>query len=315
MNFDPEAEAPTWRRFIADIMPNEAQRDWLQLYFGYAAAGDPVEQVVAMAYGEGQNGKSTMIDVLCGVMGPYAMRSDIETFLTQRNNGGGSTATPDLARLPGVRFLFAAEPGAGRRLNAGRVKEISGGENIVARHLWGAPFEFTPQFNLWISTNKKPVVPGNDPALWRRLRLIPFTVRVPEERRVLGLANTILKKEAPGVLNWILEGLQVWREIGRLPSVESIRQATEDYRTESDEVGQFILQRCQIGQGLRVPATELYLEFVRWFGKEIGGKPPTQTMFGRDLNDRGLESCRDGVTYRMGLALLPEPSVKREGEG
>lgn len=310
--FDPTATAPTWERFLAEIIPDADERAWLQRYLGYTALGEPSEQVVAIAHGGGQNGKSTLRDVIQGLMGPYAMGASIETFLSQRHESGGGNATPDLARLPGVRYLFASEPGAGRRLHVGRIKEMSGGESIVARPLYGAPFEFVPQFSLWLSTNKKPVVPGDDPALWRRLRLVPFDVKIPEARRVLGLADRILADEASGVLNWILEGLRLWQQEGRLPVAERIEQATAAYRAESDEIGQFLAQCCEVGETLRVGATELYQAFVRWFGREIGEKPPSQTAFGRDLGERGFDSARDGITWRLGLTLLPDATPERQ---
>ena len=306
--FDELTEAPRFQQFLHTIMPDKPTQCWLQQFFGYLLCGDPKEQIVPIAYGEGQNGKSTLVDVTSGVLGPYALKADIETFLTQRHGGGGAAASPDLARMRGVRLVFASEPAAGRRLHVGRIKDVSGGESIVARRLYGEPFEFTPQFALWISTNKKPIVPGDDPALWRRLRLVPFTVTIPEERRILGLADVILADEASGVLNWMLEGLRAWQTAGRLPHVETITQATHDYRTESDEIGLFIAQCCQTGPTLRVSATDLYQAFTQWFAREMGGKAPSQTRFGRDLADRGFDSVRDGVTYRLGICLLPDHS-------
>lgn len=304
--FDLDAPRPRWDTFLGEMVPDAETRAWMQHFFGYAAAGNTSEHVVPIAYGQGGNGKSTIVDVVSGVLGPYVVHADIETFLVGRHNAGGSAATPDLARLKDARVVMASESGAGRKLNVSRIKDMSGGEPILARDLYAKPFEFTPRFSLWLSTNEKPDVPGNDFGLWRRLRLIPFNVQIPDDKRVLDLDQIILAEEASGVLNWILEGLGAWQDAGRLPSASAIELATEEYRIESDPIGQWLADECEIGAGLEASASGLYGAFKAWFERmEPAHKPISQTAFGREMEKKGFpkDKAGSGYVWRRGIKL------------
>jgi putative DNA primase/helicase len=308
VDYDPLEDCDRWLAFLEEMVPDAETRAWIQQFFGYAAAGGTSEHVVPIAHGRGGNGKSTIVDVISGVLGPYVVHADIESFLISRQASGGGAATPDLARLKGARIVMASESGAGRKLNVSRIKDLAGGEPIVARELYGKPFEFTPHFSIWLSTNEKPDVPGNDFALWRRLRLIPFNVQIPDERRVLGLDQMILHDEAPGVLNWILDGLWAWQKSGRLPSATAIELATEEYRIENDPIGQWIEAACDVDPSLSDSASGLYGAFKSWFEvAEPTKKPMSQTVFGRELEKKGYakETMPGGYVWRNGLKLRP----------
>lgn len=309
LDYDDLADCQRFTAFLEQVIPDAGTRDWIQQFFGYAVSGNTTEHVVPIAYGEGQNGKSTIVKVLKAVLGPYTEQADIETFLMNKQSVGGSAASPDVARLKGARVVFASESSPGRKLNVARIKDLAGGEAIVARELYGKPFEFTPQFSIWLSTNDKPDVPGNDFGLWRRLRLIPFEVRIPEKDRILDLDQVLVAEEAPGILNWVIDGLTKWRDAGRLPSVERIQAATEEYRIESDPVGRWIEECCNVGQGLSANASALYESFRKWFEmEESESKPMNQTAFGRDLSKKRYEKvvASGGQKWRMGLALKPK---------
>lgn len=308
IDYDDLADCPRFAGFLEQVVPDPGTRDWIQQFFGYAVSGNTTEHVVPIAYGEGQNGKSTIVKIIKAVLGPYTEQADIETFLMSRQSVGGSAASPDVARLKGARVVFASESSPGRKLNVARIKDLAGGESIVARELYGKPFEFTPQFSIWLSTNDKPDVPGNDFGLWRRLRLIPFEVRIPEQDRILDLDQVLVSEEAAGILNWIIEGLQKWRKAGRLPVVPRIQAATEEYRSESDPVGRWIEECCNVGQGLSASASSLYESFRKWFeSEESDAKPMNQTAFGRDLSKKRIEPIRTGTgqKWRQGIALKP----------
>ncbi len=306
--FDLDAARPRWDAFLAKMMPDAETREWVKQFFGYATMGGTSEHVVPIAHGRGGNGKSTIADVVSGVLGPYVVHADIESFLLSRHTSSGGAATPDLARLKGARVVMAAESGAGRKLNVSRIKDLAGGEPIVARELYGKPFEFTPHFSIWLSTNEKPDVPGNDFALWRRLRLIPFNVQIPDDQRILDLDQKILAEESSGVLNWILEGLAAWQDAGRLPSAEAIELATEEYRIESDPIGQWIEAQCETNPEFTSSASGLYVAFKSWQEQsEPTRKPMSQTIFGRELDKKGYtkEKVRGGLIWRNGIKLAP----------
>src|SRR5262249_26030178 len=147
-------------------------------------------------------------------------------------------ATPDLAKLAGMRAVFASEPPKGKRLDDGRMKQITGGDPLTVRHLSKAPFDLMPTFKLILSFNNAPRIIDDTHGMWSRVRLVPFKVIIPEDEIDTDLLNK-LKAEGPGILNWALDGFRMWRESGLSPP-DAIRNATAQYRAESDDLGQFL---------------------------------------------------------------------------
>jgi phage/plasmid-associated DNA primase len=217
------------------------------------------------------------------VMGDYATNTDTETLLMKRYQGIGN----DVAALKGARFVSAAEVEQGRRLAESKVKQLTGRDTVTARYLFGEPFNFRPEFKLWLSTNNKPVIQGTDDAIWDRIRLIPFTQRFDGDRQDPKLPEK-LRAEMPGVLAWMVEGCLEWQEHG-LGEPESVRAATDQYRAEMDTLAAFIEDRCVVREGIVAPATPLYKQYQMWCD-DAGEKPETQKMFGMRLRERGFTS-------------------------
>ncbi|MDT7898637.1 MAG: DNA primase, partial [Armatimonadota bacterium] len=96
------------------------------------------------------------------------------------------------------------------------IKTLTGGDTVAARFLYREFFEFRPRFKAWLAANYKPEIRGSDYAIWRRIRLIPFTVTIPPDEQIPDLAEQ-LKGELLGILNWALEGLRDWLANGLQP--------------------------------------------------------------------------------------------------
>jgi putative DNA primase/helicase len=119
-----------------------------------------------------------------------------------------------------------------------QAKNMTGDDKIKCRALYQNYRVFDPQFKLWVATNELPHVTGSDDAIWRRIRVISFPVTIPESQRDPNLAAN-LAAEAPGILNWALEGYRAWKAGGLKPPTE-VTEATGSYRQENDLIGQFI---------------------------------------------------------------------------
>ena len=302
--YDPEARAPRWDIYLDRVLGGNAElKNYMQRAVGYSLTGHTVEQCLFFLHGLGRNGKSIFLSVVRELLGEYAMPADFNTFLERRNDGPRS----DLARLQGARFVPAIETSEGRRLNEGVVKQLTGEDSIVARFLYGSEFEFRPQFKLWFAANHKPIIRGTDPAIWRRIHLVPFTVTIPPEE-VDPTLRDVLKKELSGILNWAVEGCQLWMEYGLKPP-DAVRAATEEYRQESDTIGAFLAERCEFHPDASTPAAALYNAFKDWCEK-TGEYRLSQTAFGRRLSERGIEPGQSGSGYkkvkvRVGVRLIP----------
>jgi putative DNA primase/helicase len=300
VEYDPTATAPTWEAFLARVQPDEETRNYLQRTAGAAAIGDNRDELLHVKYGPGANGKTKFDETVRTALGDYAEPIDAELLLAQR---GRSAAKPELVRLRGVRLVTASETDEGRRLNTALVKALTGGDAIPARLLYENNVAiFTPVFSPWLRTNHRPVIGDQSEAIWRRVRLVPFTVTIPRSER-----NTMLQgqlfAELPGVLRWIVDGARVYLEHGLDPP-EQVAAATEAYREEEDLLGAFIAECCDVDPAYTVTSASLYGVWSRWCDTQ-GEKPGTAKDFGIKLEEAGYEAIRltGGVRARKGLQI------------
>lgn len=313
--YDVDARCDRWEAFLAQILGgNQALISFLQRAVGYSLTGLTTEQCLFFLYGSGSNGKSTFLELLRDVIGEYATQADFTTFLEKKGDGPRN----DIARLYGARAVTSSEVGEGKRLNESLVKSLTGGDVIAARYLYAETFEFAPAFKLWLAANHRPIIRGTDYAIWRRIRLVPFTVQIPDEQQDKGLKNA-LRSELPGILAWAVAGCLLWQRDGLGAPLE-VTAATDRYRRESDTLGAFLEDCCELGEKFSEPASELFLAYKKWAteGDEFS---LSQTRFGREMEERGFaaEKRSGGLKWRVGVRLLPRttvttvPSVQNRG--
>lgn len=299
--YDPAATCPKWESFLARVVPDVEVRRMLRIAVGYSLTGHIREECLFLLWGTGRNGKGTFFETLRLVAGDYAVQSDFETFLESNTPGGSGAARGDLARLQGSRFVTTSEAGEGKRLNEAMLKSITGGDTITARQLYAKEVEFTPQFTLWMAANHRPVIKGGDDGIWSRMRLVPFTVRIPDGEidRTLKAA---LRDELPGILAWAVSGAIQWYREG-LPFPDAVMAATASYRDESDVLGEFIEERCTVAPAERCQASEVYKAYKQWVS-DRGDSEVSNTAFGRKLTDRGFPAAKvGGQKFRVGLSV------------
>ncbi len=301
VEYDAGATCPRWLAFLDRVLAGKWELvAFLQRAVGYSLTGDTREQCLFLLHGTGANGKSTFLEVLRELLGEYATQADFATFLEKRTDGPRN----DVARLVGARLVTSSEAGEGRRLNESLIKSLTGGDTIAARFLFREAFEFPPTFKLWLAANHKPVIRGVGEAIWRRIRLVPFTVTIPEAERDDRLRSS-LSEELPGILRWAVEGCQMWLESGlRMP--DEVRDATDGYRQESDVLGDFLDECCERDASAAVEATALYQRYKSW-AAQSGEHTMSQKEFGTALEERGfakLNTNHHSRTRRVGLRLL-----------
>jgi len=304
VDFEANADCPTFLRFLKEVQPDEKIRAFLQVWTGYCLTGVTNEQKLVFHYGEGGNGKSVFIDLIAKMMGPYAVTLPFASLLRD-DRKRGAEATPDLARLPGARMVRASEPEKGSRFAEATIKAITGGEEITVRHLNHGFFDFVPQFKLTLSGNHKPSIRGQDLGIWRRFLLVPWEINIPDHQQDRDLPEK-LWRERSGVLNWMLDGVRIWLEKGLIvPDI--VRAATDEYRTDSDPVGRFITDCIRKCDGVDVQAASMYSAYVDWCSANAE-KPWTKHIFGRVLPERGVEKGKiGGLVYYTNIQLHDVP--------
>jgi putative DNA primase/helicase len=286
VNYDPDAACPLWLKFLDDIMDHDQELiNYLQRSIGYSLTGDTGEQCLFVAHGKGANGKTVFTKTILGALGEdYTKTARAETILTKDRHSAG--ATPDLARLRGARFVAINEIPSYGRLDEARVKEMTGNDQITARFLFSEEFSYTPSFKLWISTNHKPIIKDVDEGIWRRMRLIPFTVTIKKEIQDAKLIQK-LQAEYAGIIAWAVRGCLQWQESG-LQTPEKVTQATELYRSEEDFLQPFFDDKCVMGNDKVAKSSDLYAAYKQWCEINLE-KSVNNTRFGRMLSERGFE--------------------------
>jgi putative DNA primase/helicase len=291
-----KADAPHFDRFLKTIQPDPEIRAFLKRFFGYCLTGLTSEQCLVFFYGIGRNGKSTLLDLLVSIFGDYAVTLSIDSFAGESRRGGAE-ATPDLARLPGARLVSASEPEMGVKLKDALIKALTGGEKIPVRRLHQDFIEVDPQFKIVLSGNHKPRIDDTSDGIWRRVHMVPFDVQIPQAEVDRDLPAK-LRREAPGVFAWLLEGALDYLNFGLAPPPQ-VLAATQDYREESDPIGSFVRNACVVTGKEEDTATpgDLFVAYSNWAGKE-GAAEFRQNTFSRRFPDYARKSWQ-GPDERM----------------
>lgn len=296
IDYDPDAACPLWQKFLHEVFDGDAELvSYIKRVIGYMLTGDSREQVVFVFHGAGCNGKGTLIERVKLLLGKgLGETAPFETFTRTRADRGPRN---DIARLHRSRMVVASESGAGHKLDEAVVKNLSGSDTIAARFLYGEFFEFKPQFKIVLVSNHKPQVDGDDDAIWRRIRLIPFHVSFLE-RKDLELSDK-LERELPGILTWAVQGCLEWQRDG-LGSVASVTEATREYRAEEDTLGAFLDDRCTpSGTVISAELREAYEAYC----VELGEKPLAANVLGRQLRKRGIQPKAGRIRTYQGISL------------
>ena len=307
--FDLSATCPRWITFLERVIPDSGLRLYLQKAVGYSLTGQTTEQIMFFLYGLGQNGKSVFINIVEALLGGkdseenYAAKMASDSVMASKwGNQGGNT--PELVKLRSARLVTVSEVSQGHKLNEALIKDLTGGDSITACAKYKAPITFRPTFKLWMYGNYKPNINGTDEGIWRRIKLVPFSVTIPSEERDNHLEDKLLA-ELPGILNWALEGCLKWQKEG-LGEPEVVADAVKEYREDQDIFGGFLSENCEVGPAFQVSASDLFAAYVAWC-KRAEMYVHTQTSFGRNLTQRGFGSeKRGGNAYRVGLRLTTE---------
>jgi putative DNA primase/helicase len=198
-------------------------------------------------------------------------------------------------------MVATSETEDGRRFAETMIKQLTGQDTIAARFLFAEYFEFVPNFKIWLAANHKPVIRGDDYAIWRRIRLVPFTVTIPPEERDKGLPDK-LKNEYPGILAWAVQGCMEWQRQGLNPPPE-VLAATEEYKSEMDLIGKWIEECCLTAPHACAKASALYGNYKHWV-EDNGVFPLSNTKFGLKLGERGYTKEKSGTVIYRGIGLL-----------
>ena len=287
--YDPNAKSEKWEAHLKRFLPNPNIRRQVQRDLGLSLTGANLDEILPIWYGTGSNGKSTTAKVVLAVLGDYAETAPKDLLILQKHESHPT----EIANLAGKRCVFASEIEQGARLNEAKVKLLTGGDKIKARFLFCDFFEFDQTWTITLFCNHKPVITGTDYAIWRRVRLVPWTVKIAEAEKIP--QDEIIRElvaEGSAILKWLLDGFADWQQDHHWMADE-VKAATEEYRQEQDRLAGFFADCCELGPHYSVAVAKLHNAYLEWC-EQVGEEPLGKKPFGDRLRDRGITQGRVG---------------------
>jgi putative DNA primase/helicase len=279
IDYSDNVDCPMWKEFLDQTFSHDQELiHFIQKAVGYSLTGSISEQVMFVLLGNGRNGKSVFLNICQYVLGTYVKAMNASTIMKKQIANSGPSS--DIARLQSARMVISSEANEGDRLDESMIKQVIGGDPVVARYPFGRDFEFNPEFKLWMATNHMPKIYGTDEGIWRRLLIIPFLHTVAKENVDKNLEDK-LKSESMGILKWAIDGVMMWQSEG-LGEPPAIVKATDESRKEMDVVQAFIDEECTTSPAYEIKASELFVAYKKW-ANETNNYEMSNTKFGTEI--------------------------------
>lgn len=316
----PDARAPLWVQSLLETFKGDTSMvDFFQRAVGYAICGQPNEDVLLILFGNGANGKSTVLGVVRVALGQYAKAADASSFVTDgKNVASAGGPREDLLRLKGARLVYVNEPDEGGELREGMVKAMTGGDALTVRGLYSkTSVEIVPTWVAFMPTNHLPIIKGSDNGIWRRLMPVPFERNFESDPTIVKdpKREEKLLAELPGVLAWILHGATLYKKIGLAPP-DSVKRARDSYRSNMDLLAEWLEECCDIGPAYTCESSLLWQSwepFARARG--ITQYIRSSIALGRKLDARfPAAKGTGGVRMRTGLRVRDPFRYSTNGE-
>ena len=304
-----------WYQFVDEITGgNKEKAQFLQRALGYSLLGVNREECMFIAYGaKTRNGKGTLFSTINAILGEDYADSAPPDLICESKTGRKTdfnAPQPALAKLVGTRLVRMSESAKDVRLDAASMKTMTGRDTLVTRGLFQNSFSFVPQFTLWVETNHLPAVTDDTVFTSNRIYVIEFNEQFTGSNQDKNLKELFsLPENRPTILQWLFDGCADYIKNG-LAAPECVVEATKNYRKLHDRVGNFIEDRCDIGNDKKILRGSLYSAYSQWCVKPDNRyKPMGSTTFYNEIAMRGypIKHRNDG-TYVMGLDLKEETS-------
>jgi len=295
------AVSEDWQRFLKQVLPDSEVRDYFQRFIGLSLLGKVREHVFAVATGTGANGKGTSYLAILNAVGDYGHAAESDLFMSAKSNP--NAASPALMGLLGKRFVVVSETERDHRLATALMKNLTGGDRITARALYGRQVTFGPSHTSLMVTNHLPKVAGDDPAAWRRIRVIPFDVVIPEADQDDRLGER-LELAADEILSWALAGFELYERHG-LAAPDAVLAATDAYQLDSDAMARFLDECCIVNPHMWTTTADAYERWQSWAIGD-GAEQMSRKTFGQALDRLGYPADPSRRRRRFGLGLAAE---------
>lgn len=276
--YDTGADCLKWNAFLHDIFQGEHEAEliaYMQRLLGYAATGKVREHILPFFHGEGDNGKTCLLETVSLVLGDYAIAAPSKFLMAGKNEHA-----TEIARLQGARFVVCSEINQEDRFDEAKVKWLTGGEKLTGRFMRSDYTDFTPTHTLFLVGNHQPTVRDGGRGFWRRLQLIPFQNQV--QNKIDAYHQQLFDAEGPAILAWIVQGAIAVSKNGLQPP-EFVKTATKDYEQQEDTIRSFVDEATQrVSLTFKVLSGKVYAKYAAWC-HDNGLMPKPANVFSREI--------------------------------
>lgn len=308
--YTPEAKAPRAEKFLAELMPDFDQRDYVMRALGYTLTGEADQRAFFLLHGLPGTGKSQFIEMIKDIFGDYGVTAMASTFHKRTNV---EAATPGLHALRGARFITTSETSQETQLDDELIKRFTGKDVLTTRSLYEVPQSWIPQGTIWFATNHLPKLASDEEAVWRRVKTLPFATQFSDDGSTgqvsqPNIGRKIAADEADGIFGMLVAALAAYRAKGHLAEPPSLKAAVASHRRDVDPVAQFVDDSILAGELVEAPGQQtdfgaVYQAYCNYHKQEVGSYPLGRRRFADSLRsilryDRLLKS--NGKTYLPG---------------
>jgi putative DNA primase/helicase len=279
-----------WEKFLDHVLPDESVRSYVQRLLGHALLGEVREHLLPIWHGGGRNGKGTLRDAVLGAVGLGASGYGLEVDPALIMKKGSDRHLTFMMELRGRRVVFTSETQRDQHLDEPVAKRLVGGDPLQANRMRRDPVTFIPSHTLIMMTNYLPIISGDDGAMARRVKVVPWEVEIPEGEEDVRLPAT-LRAAAPAVMAWLIVGLRDYTESG-LTAPEPVRTHTSEYVRDSDPLARFLSERTVAAVGIKTPARKLYVEYHQWMADLGHRRPASEKAFSDQLRSMGFDRMK-----------------------
>lgn len=283
---NPKAKAPLFKKYLNRVLPDESSQMVLQEFLGYVFVRHLKLEKALILLGGGQNGKSVMFEIAMALLGKVNVSTKSLGDLTDRDSGNDNRA-----KL-GDKLLNYGSEIRGKDVDADIFKKLVSGEPVAAREKYKTGFDLENNCKFMFNANKLPQGAERTEAYYRRFIIIPFDVKITNTEKDPELHTKIIREELPGVLNWVIEGLDRLLLNKDFTVCKAAEEALDTYKKESNNVLLFIDESGLIPHQTSFRTIkDIHSEFTDWCD-DPGHRPMAKNKFSKELNELGFEHGR-----------------------
>lgn len=308
-NFNPDATSEKWNNFIGFFTDydKEVENFFARLYGGLGLIGGNPEQKMLLLLGRGSNGKSSLNEIMRGLLSDYSdtLRKEVLCSKTQKDY------RHDLADLKNARFITVTEPMQDFEMNGAFIKEITGGDTIKGRQNYSDSETFKCKGLISLASNWEPSLYNGDEGLERRFIVYRHNAVISEAQKDPNLVQKICE-ESDAVLAWLYRGRMEYlknvklKEQGYLDNAlnppQVIQDMTEDFINRQDPFKAFIQAACIEGQDCKTQAEPFFNAFSNYCLVN-GEKHPSQKRFYEIASNKFSRTMINGCVHYLGVTI------------